>query len=883
MSDDSIATMPVLPLRDVVIFPGVIVALNVGRPMSLKALEAATESDGGGRVFLVAQRDGKTDSPGADELYDVGCVANVMQVMRLGDDAMRVLVEGKRRAKSTYREQDGVLVADAAAMPEPADDIPETEVRALRQMLTDQVAAHARAGLNRREGRDLAGKISDTDDLPRVVSQIAANFPMPLEKRQSVLAADGLRARADKLLEVMLHETESQKVQRKIRGRVKDQIEKTHREYYLQEQAKAIQRELGDDHGMDLDELKKRVKESKMSDQARKKSETELRRLSAMPSMSAEASVTRTYLETLLSLPWDKRSEPNADFGRAREILDRDHYGLEKVKDRIMEYLAVQKRVPKGKGPILCLVGPPGVGKTSLGRSVAAATGRVFTRLSLGGVRDEAEIRGHRRTYIGSMPGKIISAMIRAETKNPLMLLDEVDKMGRDFRGDPASALLEVLDAEQNKTFNDHYVDVDYDLSEVMFLTTANTLDVPPALADRLEVIRLSGYAEDEKMRIAKGYLLPRQFKESGLQRGEAEIQPAAVRRVIRAYTRESGVRELERMISKMCRKIVLKAETKKAQADAKSSTKASGKSSTKAAKVSAKDSPAVSDDAKAGTNGKSVGTAEAKAGTAAKVRTKFVVTPESLGRYLGVPKFRHGEAHEKPKVGQAVGLAWTEGGGDLLSIEAQRIPGKGKVIRTGKLGDVMKESIEAALTVVRSRASERGAAPDFMKDGDIHIHLPEGAIPKDGPSAGVGVATAVLSAVSGAPVRTDIAMTGEITLRGEVLPVGGLREKLLAAARGGIKRVILPRENKKDMAEIRDSIKSQVEVIFVKWIDEVFELALLPAPAKSDLDREREREQDQSDREQSEISDPASPRIPSSVVIGDKPPADKTDPAIRH
>ena len=855
--------MPVLPLRDVVIFPGVIVALNVGRRMSLKALESATESDGSGRVYMVAQRDGKMENPGAEDLYDTGCVANVMQVMRLGDDAMRVLVEGVSRAKATYRDVDGVLTADTAPLEDAPGEMSETESRALRQMLSDQISAHARAGLNRREGRDLAGKIAELDDLPRVVNQIAANFPMSLEKRQSILVAPSLRDRVDKLLEIVMHETEAQKVQRKIRGRVKDQIEKTHREYYLQEQAKAIQRELGgEDQSMELEELKKRVKESDMTDQARKKCEQELRRLSAMPSMSAEASVTRTYLETLLSLPWSKRSEVAADFAEARAVLDRDHFGLEKVKDRIMEYLAVQKRVPRGKGPILCFVGPPGVGKTSLGRSIAAATGRVFGRLSLGGVRDEAEIRGHRRTYIGSMPGKIVSAMIRAETRNPLILLDEVDKMGRDFRGDPASALLEVLDAEQNASFNDHYVDVDYDLSEVMFVTTANTMDIPPALADRLEVIQLSGYTEDEKLRIARGYLLPRQLKESGLTEGEAEIQPSAIRQVIRTYTRESGVRDLERMISKLCRKIVLKSEI---MVDEKSSTGADESDAESAAAVAeaadAADAAEAAEDAggsENGSEGGSEGGSEEKRG-----RAKFVIAPTSLRKYLGVPRHRYGMASEEPKVGQVVGLAWTESGGDLLSIEACRMPGKGKIIRTGKLGEVMRESIEAALSVVRARAGERGADSDFMRDSDMHIHLPEGAIPKDGPSAGIGVATALMSAVSGSPVRTDLAMTGEITLRGEVLPVGGLREKLLAAARGGLKRVILPLENKKDMAEIRDSVKSQVEIIFVKWIDEVFELALLPQPSAKKRARR--------------------PSASSPVVIGEKPPADKNKPAVRH
>ena len=851
--------MPVLPLRDVVIFPGVIVALNVGRRMSLKALESATESDGSGRVYMVAQRDGKMENPGAEDLYDTGCVANVMQVMRLGDDAMRVLVEGVSRAKATYRDVDGVLTADTAPLEDAPGEMSETESRALRQMLADQISAHARAGLNRREGRDLAGKIAELDDLPRVVNQIAANFPMSLEKRQSILVAPSLRDRVDKLLEIVMHETEAQKVQRKIRGRVKDQIEKTHREYYLQEQAKAIQRELGgEDQSMELEELKKRVKESDMTDQARKKCEQELRRLSAMPSMSAEASVTRTYLETLLSLPWSKRSEVAADFAEARAVLDRDHFGLEKVKDRIMEYLAVQKRVPRGKGPILCFVGPPGVGKTSLGRSIAAATGRVFGRLSLGGVRDEAEIRGHRRTYIGSMPGKIVSAMIRAETRNPLILLDEVDKMGRDFRGDPASALLEVLDAEQNASFSDHYVDVDYDLSEVMFVTTANTMDIPPALADRLEVIQLSGYTEDEKLRIARGYLLPRQLKESGLTEGEAEIQPSAIRQVIRTYTRESGVRDLERMISKLCRKIVLKSEI---MVDEKSSTGADESDAESAAAVAeaadAAEAAEAAEDAGGGENG-SEGGSEEKRG-----RAKFVIAPTSLRKYLGVPRHRYGMASEEPKVGQVVGLAWTESGGDLLSIEACRMPGKGKIIRTGKLGEVMRESIEAALSVVRARAGERGADSDFMRDSDMHIHLPEGAIPKDGPSAGIGVATALMSAVSGSPVRTDLAMTGEITLRGEVLPVGGLREKLLAAARGGLKRVILPLENKKDMAEIRDSVKSQVEIIFVKWIDEVFELALLPQPSAKKRARR--------------------PSASSPVVIGEKPPADKNKPAVRH
>ena len=865
MNENRPIAMPVLPLRDVVIFPGVIVALNVGRRMSLKALEAATENDGAGQVFLVAQRDGKMENPGADDLYEVGCVANVMQVMRLGDDAMRVLVEGSRRARASYRDADGVLTADARPTPDSPDELSETESRALRQMLADQISAHARAGLNRREGRDLAGKIAELEDLPRVVNQIAANFPMPLEKRQSILVAPTLRDRVDKLLEIVMHETEAQKVQRKIRGRVKDQIEKTHREYYLQEQAKAIQRELGgEDQSMELEELKKRLKESKMSDQARKKCEQELRRLSAMPSMSAEASVTRSYLETLLSLPWEKRSAAASSFAEARTVLDRDHYGLEKVKDRIMEYLAVQKRVPRGKGPILCFVGPPGVGKTSLGRSIASATGRVFGRLSLGGVRDEAEIRGHRRTYIGSMPGKIISAMIRAETQNPLILLDEVDKMGRDFRGDPASALLEVLDSEQNATFNDHYVDVDYDLSEVMFVTTANTLDIPPALADRLEVIHLSGYTEDEKLRIARGYLLPRQFKESGLAEGEAEIQQSAIRQVIRRYTRESGVRELERTISKLCRKIVLKSEMRVSETEADSDSPAENISAKTEAKAEAEAEVKTEPTPTEPQPQPQAGSAEVDLEGEKRGRAQFIIAPTSLRKYLGVPKYRYGTALEEPKVGQVVGLAWTESGGDLLSIEAVQMPGKGKIIRTGKLGEVMKESIEAALSVVRSRGRDRGVPPDFMRESDIHIHLPEGAIPKDGPSAGIGVATAVLSAVSGAPVRTDIAMTGEITLRGEVLPVGGLREKLLAAARGGVKRVILPRENKKDVTEIRENVKSQVEIVFVKWIDEVFELAMLPLAAKS-------------------AKRPRRPSPPEPVVLAEKPAAEKDKPAVRH
>ncbi len=794
--------MQVVPLRDVVVFPRVVLSLYVGRQMSLDALNKAMEE--GGRVFLATQKSPDTDTPAAEDLYDVGCAANVLQMLRLPDGTVKVLVEGISRGKAKYRvEENARISAEVSPMPA-VNRPPADEATALLRSFRAAVASYAK--VNHKVGDDLSAKIEEIEDFERMVDHVAGFFPLNIKKRQEMLEMADVAERAARLLSLIGRETEVQKIERKIRGRIKNQMEKNHREYYLQEQARAIQRELGDDQNAELDSMKQRIQKSGMSKQAREKCEQEMRKLKMMPPMSAEATVTRTYLDTILSLPWVKRTSLPVSAKDARKVLDSDHYGLDKIKERILEHLAVQKRVPNGKAPILCFVGPPGVGKTSLGRGIAAATGRVFGRISLGGVRDEAEIRGHRRTYIGSMPGKIINAMSRAGVKNPIILLDEIDKMGYDFRGDPSSALLEVLDPEQNATFSDHYVEVDFDLSEVMFVTTANTLDIPPPLMDRLEIVNLSGYTENERINIARDHLIPRQFKENGLENKEAQITESAVRGMIRYYTREAGVRALDRCISKVCRKIVL--DIDRTADDSARAKKRRAK--TKIAKIAKKTNIAEN---------------------VVRVRRRRV-SASSLDKYLGPRKHRFGVSAADDKVGQVTGLVWTATGGDLLSIESCKFAGRGKIMRTGKLGQVLQESVDAAFSAVRSRCDNYQIKPALWRESDFHIHLPEGAIPKDGPSAGVAIATAILSAVADIPVRADVAMTGEITLRGEVLPVGGVKEKLLAAARGGINRVILPSENEKDLLEIQQEIKNKFEICLVKWVDEVFALALVKMPA---------------------------------------------------
>src|SRR5512147_2845363 len=721
-------TLPLLPLRDVVVFPHMVIPLFVGRPKSIKALEVAMEA--GRQIMLVAQKAAGKDEPKPDDMFEVGCVSSILQMLKLPDGTVKVLVEGIQRARTHEISDNGEhFVATVTPVPPEADTKPEVE--ALRRAVTQQFDQYVK--LNKKIPPEILTSIAGIDDAGRLADTIAAHLPLKLENKQAVLDLFPVDKRLEKLLEQLEHEVDILQVEKRIRGRVKRQMEKSQREYYLNEQVKAIQKELGDgEEGADMEELEKKIVAAKMPKEARKKAEAELKKLKLMSPMSAEATVVRNYIETVVNLPWRKKSKISKDIGAAQQILDKDHYGLEKVKERIVEYLAVQTRVDKMKAPILCLVGAPGVGKTSLGQSIAKATNRKFVRMSLGGVRDEAEIRGHRRTYIGSMPGKILQNMTKVQVKNPLFLLDEVDKMGADWRGDPSSALLEVLDPEQNNTFTDHYIEVEYDLSEVMFVATANTLNIPPPLLDRMEVIRLSGYTEDEKMNIAVRYLLPKQLKATGLKEGEISVSEAAIRDIVRYYTREAGVRALERELSKICRKAVKQLLT----------------------------------DKKPGED---------------KVH-RITVTPKNLDKYLGVRKYTFGMAEKKSQVGQVTGLAWTEVGGELLTIETVTMPGKGKTTSTGKLGDVMNESIAAALSVVRHRSKALGIQPDFYQKTDLHIHLPEGATPKDGPSAGGAIVTAIVSILTGIPVRADVAMTGEITLRGEVLPIGGLKEKLLAA-----------------------------------------------------------------------------------------------------
>ncbi|MES2993971.1 MAG: endopeptidase La [Pseudomonadota bacterium] len=765
-------TLPLLPLRDVVVFPHMVIPLFVGRPKSIKALEVAMEA--GRQIMLVAQKAAGKDEPKPDDMFDVGCVSSILQMLKLPDGTVKVLVEGIQRA-NTHRISDNgeYFVADVTPVPPEADTKPEIE--ALRRAVTQQFDQYVK--LNKKIPPEILTSIAGIDDAGRLADTIAAHLPLKLENKQSVLDLYAVDKRLEKLLEQLEHEVDILQVEKRIRGRVKRQMEKSQREYYLNEQVKAIQKELGDgEDGADMEELEKKIIAAKMPKDARKKVDAEFKKLKLMSPMSAEATVVRNYIDTLVNLPWAKKTKIKHDLAFAEAVLNEDHYGLDKVKDRILEYLAVQQRVDKVKSPILCLVGPPGVGKTSLGQSVARATGRKFVRMALGGVRDEAEIRGHRRTYIGSMPGKVLQSLTKVGTKNPLFLLDEIDKLGMDFRGDPSSALLEVLDPEQNHTFSDHYVEVDFDLSDTMFIATSNSMNIPPALLDRMEVIRLSGYTEDEKLNIALKYLAPKQAKNNGVKDEEMELTESAVRGIIRYYTREAGVRSLEREISKICRKVVKAIQLK-------------------------------------------------------QVTDKIVVTEDNLNDYLGVRKYDYGQAEKKNQVGQVVGLAWTEVGGDLLTIEAAVMPGKGNIIRTGQLGDVMKESVEAARSVVRSRARRLGIKDEMFEKRDVHIHVPDGATPKDGPSAGAAMTTAFVSALTGIPVKANVAMTGEITLRGEVTAIGGLKEKLLAAHRGGITTVIIPEENVKDLQDIPENVKNKLEIVPVKWIDRVLEVALERVP----------------------------------------------------
>lgn len=768
--------LPLLPLRDVVVFPHMVIPLFVGRPKSIKALESAMEAER--RIMLVAQKAAAKDEPSTDDMFEMGCVATILQMLKLPDGTVKVLVEGLQRAKVlSIREGESHFVAHVDPIDPALErvDVRGTEVEALRRAVMQQFDQYVK--LNKKIPSEILTSISSIDDPGRLADTIAAHLPLKLESKQVVLDLDPVVKRLENLFEQLEREVDILNVDKRIRGRVKRQMEKNQRDFYLNEQVKAIQKELGEgEEGADLEEIEKKIKLAKMPSDARKKAEAELKKLKLMSPMSAEATVVRNYIDALVGLPWSKKTKIKHDLAHAEDVLNEDHYGLEKVKDRILEYLAVQQRVDKVKAPILCLVGPPGVGKTSLGQSIAKATGRKYVRMALGGMRDEAEIRGHRRTYIGAMPGKVLQSLGKVGTRNPLFLLDEIDKLGTDFRGDPSSALLEVLDPEQNHTFADHYVEVDFDLSDVMFVATSNSMNIPPALLDRMEVIRLSGYTEDEKTNIAVRYLLPKQLKNNGIKDGELDVTEAAVRDIVRYYTREAGVRSLERELSKICRKVV-------------------------------------------------------KGLLLKKYAPTVVVTADNLPEFLGVRKYTYGRAEQQNQVGQVVGLAWTEVGGDLLTIEVAIMPGKGGIIRTGSLGDVMKESVEAARTVVRSRARALGIKDEMFDKRDIHIHVPDGATPKDGPSAGIAMTTALVSSLTGIPVRADVAMTGEITLRGEVTAIGGLKEKLLAALRGGIKTVIIPEENVKDLAEIPDNVKQGLEIVPVKWIDKVLAIALERQP----------------------------------------------------
>jgi ATP-dependent Lon protease len=768
----AVESYPVLPLRDIVVFPHMIVPLFVAREKSIRALEEVTKSDR--MILLVTQRNASDDDPATDAIYSIGTLASVLQLLKLPDGTVKVLVEGVARAKiRNYTRTDDFYEADGEAL---ADDLGSpVEIEALGRSVISEFESYVK--LNKRVSSEVVAAVTQIDDYSKLADTVASHLSVKISDKQDVLETTSVAKRLEKCLSLMESEISVLQVEKRIRTRVKRQMEKTQREYYLNEQMKAIQKELGDEDGKDdLAELEERIKNTKLSKEARDKAVAEFKKLRQMSPMSAEATVVRNYLDWLLSIPWNKKSKIKRDLEQAEAVLDADHFGLDKVKERILEYLAVQSRANKLSGPILCLVGPPGVGKTSLGKSIARATGREFVRMSLGGVRDEAEIRGHRRTYIGSMPGKIIQSMRKAKTSNPLFLLDEIDKMGMDFRGDPSSALLEVLDPEQNSSFNDHYLEVDYDLSNVMFVTTANTLNIPAPLMDRMEIIRIAGYTEDEKAEIARKHLIPNAIKKHGLTAEEWQIEDDALLTLIRRYTREAGVRNLEREISNLARKAV-------------------------------------------------------KEILLGKKGKRVVVTSENISDYLGVPKYRYGQAELEDQVGVVTGLAWTEVGGELLTIEGVMMPGKGKMTVTGNLRDVMKESISAAASYVRSRAVDFGIEPPLFDRRDIHVHVPEGATPKDGPSAGVAMATAIVSVMTGIPVHRDIAMTGEITLRGRVLPIGGLKEKLLAALRGGLKKVLIPEENAKDLADIPDSVKNGLEIVPVARMEEVLSHALLRQP----------------------------------------------------
>ncbi|BFM11868.1 endopeptidase La [Simiduia litorea] len=767
------AELPLLPLRDVVVYPHMVIPLFVGRAKSIEALEAAMAADK--QVLLVAQKNAADDDPDAEGLYGIGTVSTILQLLKLPDGTVKVLVEGGERAKlEQITDMGGYYQASISTML--SEEVAEREAEVLLRSAMTQFEQYVT--LSKKVPAEVMTSLSGIDDLGRLADTVAAHMSLELAQKQDILEMVSVRERLEHLLGLMEAEIDLFQVEKRIRGRVKKQMEKSQREYYLNEQMKAIQKELGDigEEGNEFDELEKKIADASMPEDADKKTKAELAKLKMMSPMSAEASVLRSYIDWMVNVPWTKRSKVRHDLKRAEEILEADHYGLEEVKERILEYLAVQKRVKKIKGPILCLVGPPGVGKTSLGESIARATNRKFVRMALGGVRDEAEIRGHRRTYIGSLPGKLVQKMSKVGVKNPLFLLDEIDKMGMDNRGDPASALLEVLDPEQNSKFNDHYLEVDYDLSDVMFVCTSNSMNIPGPLLDRMEVIRIPGYTEDEKLNIAKRYLVPKQMKANGLQEKEINITDEAILGIVRYYTREAGVRSLEREVAKLCRKVVTQHVKDKSLECA-------------------------------------------------------TIENKNLEDYLGVMKYDYGRADSANQIGQVTGLAWTQVGGELLTIESSAVKGKGRMVKTGSLGDVMQESIQAALTVVKSRAQSLGIAPDYHEKTDIHIHVPEGATPKDGPSAGIAMCTALVSVLTNIPVRANVAMTGEITLRGEVLRIGGLKEKLLAAHRGGINTVVIPAENERDLRDIPDNIKADLKIIPVKWVDQVLEIALQEVP----------------------------------------------------
>ena len=790
---------PVLPLRDVVVYPHMVIPLFVGREKSIQALDAAMSKDK--QILLVAQKSAEIDDPGVKDVHDVGTLSTILQLLKLPDGTIKVLVEGAKRASvDMIYEDEEFFTADFTELEEEGVD-KERELEVLCRSIMGVFDQYVK--LNKKVPPEILTSLSGIDNPARLSDTIAAHMSLKIEEKQKILGITDVQERLEYLLSTIEAEIDLLQIEKRIRGRVKQQMEKSQREYYLNEQMKAIQKELGemDDAPNEIEDLQNKIEKAGLSKEAKKKATVELNKLKMMSPMSAEATVVRNYIDALVGCPWKRRSKVSNDLSAAERILDEDHFGLEKVKERILEYLAVQQRVKKLKGPILCLVGPPGVGKTSLGHSIARATNRKFTRMALGGVRDESEIRGHRRTYIGSMPGKVIQNLSKVGTRNPLFLLDEIDKMAQDFRGDPASALLEVLDPEQNHTFGDHYLEVDFDLSEVMFIATSNSMNIPAPLLDRMEVIRIPGYTEDEKLNIAKNYLLPKQMEGNGLKEDELNVSDAAMLDIVRHYTREAGVRSLEREVAKICRKVVKDVLLK-------------------------------------------------------PTNKKISVTPKNLEKYLGVKRFRYGVAEENDEVGQVTGLAWTEVGGELLSIEAAVMDGKGKQTFTGQLGDVMQESIQAAMTVVRNRAASLGLSSDFHESKDIHIHVPEGATPKDGPSAGIGMCTAIVSSITGIPVKSNVAMTGEITLRGEVLPIGGLKEKLLAAHRGGIDTIVIPHENEKDLAEIPKSVLSKLDIKPVRWIDDVLEIALQYMPTPLEENPESARKSGERKRKKGEKSD---------------------------